>query len=896
MPTPAPAASARDLRTSLLIGLVCFVVYNANLRSISAGDTYPARYQPFAILWHGSLSLDPILPLVQQKRSPAEAHWIREGRGGRAISLYPVVLPVLVTPLYVPPALFLRSRGWPDDAVDRTARVMEKGVASLIAASSAALLFLLLRRRASTRLAASLALVYAFGTTTWVISSQALWQHGLAQLLLVGALWLVTAPPTVPRVIAAGAVLALAAGNRPPDALLAAAIGFHALFWAGRRVPWLVGAALVPAGLVLAYNLAFAGHWAGGYGLAAGGARFDHGVLAGLAGLLFSPTHGLFVFSPFLLLVPLAFRRLAADAGDRRLTLALGIAMAVQVLFYAQLDWSGGASWGPRWLTDLVPLLFWMLPPAVVALRPAGRAVFTAGCAVAIAIEAVGAFWYMNVSDEAVATAANRQRALWDVRNAPFVAELRHAPAPADLWASTARCDAGTVQGSLDLVGGRSAARDVPTRDELRVEGWALVGGRSPWEVAVTVDGRAAGATSSFFTRPDVVRTIGATSPAGWNIPIRTADLAPGEHLLQVVARACAGGPPLVVADRRIVTSSRRPPAPPVPVVGDPAGPAGARRATALLQHDQQPAGYWLTSYTSVPRFEAPTDEMNTFLTATIVDLLEPVAGQAGTRDALDRARLHLTAQIEGDGLVRYHGLPDGPTIGWLGCVISPDADDTALAWRIAPAGKPDLLRAAIAGLGRYRTSEGLYRTWLSPRGSYQCIDPGRDPNPTDVVIQIHVLQLLARADPPAARALCGAVSRVAHEDRMWVYYRTAPPVPILRQSDLEKAGCPLPLPAPRLRTQVPGQQVWVDAATLLRRFTGRGQPVPARAETEAILRSLAADDFSAVRSNPPLVYHNDQTASTPRFYWSEDFGYALWLRLFHEHALRHPTAGDGGR
>jgi hypothetical protein len=85
----------------------------------------------------------------------------------------------------------------------------------------------------------------------------------------------------------------------------------------------------------------------------------------------------------------------------------------------------------------------------------------------------------------------------------------------------------------------------------------------------------------------------------------------------------------------------------------------------------------------------------------------------------------------------------------------------------------------------------------------------------------------------------------------------------------------------------VGGQEDWVDAARLLRRFTGRSQATPTAEETGTLLLTLAADDFAVMRSSPPLVYHNDQTASTPRFYWSEDFGYALWLRLFHEHARR---------
>ena len=895
MSEPATPASAHALRTSLLIGIGCFLVYNANFRSISAGDSYPARYQPFAILRYGSLSLDPILPLVQHKRSPTEAYWIRQGRGGRAISLYPVVLPILVTPLYIPSALYLRGQGWPEEATDRTARIMEKVVASLIAASSVALLFLLLRRRASEHLAIALSLVYAFGTTTWVISSQALWQHGLAQLLLVTALLLVTGSATAVRVIATGVILALIAGNRPPDALLAAALGIEGLFWARRRAPWMVGAAVITALLILAYNLGFAGHWAGGYGLVGRKSYFDHDLLRGLAGLLFSPTHGLFVFSPFLLLVPLAFRRVWADTANRRLTLALGIAMGVMILFYSKLDWSGGASWGPRWLTDLLPVLFWMLPPAVASLRALGRLLFACGCAAAIVIEGIGAFWYLSVGDEGISVASSPEHALWDIRNAPFVAELRHGPAESDLWVHEARCEVTDVQGSLDVLNGRAVAPDVPTRDELRAEGWALIGGRSPWEVAVTLDGRLAGSTSRFFTRPDVVRALGSTSPAGWRIPIRTTDLASGEHLLRVVARGCAAGVPLRVAERRIVTSERRPAAPPAPGIVDGASPASARRAAALLAHDQQPPGYWLTSYTSTPTFEEPHDEMNTFLTATLVDFLDPVPAEAGLGDLLDRARSHLTAQIEGNGLVRYHGLPDGPTIGWLGCVISPDADDTVLAWRIAPSERPDLLASAIATLERYRTPEGLYRTWLSRRDRYRCIDPGRDPNPTDVVIQIHVLQLLARVDPPAGRALCTALSRVVDEDRVWAYYSKAPGLPILRGADLEKAGCTLALPASRLRTSVPGQEIWVDAATLLRRLTAPSDEVPTSDETQALLRTLAANDFALVRSTPPLLYHNDLTASTPRFYWSEDFGYALWLRIFHEHARRHPASGRSG-
>lgn len=919
--TDEPARRHRDLRTCILLGLVCLLVYNANLRSISSGDTYPARYLPFGIWRYGSLLLDPISTTTAQGRP--NPYWIVKGRGGHAISLYPVVLPVLVAPLYLPAVGYLDAHGWTEPRLDRTARVMEKLTASLLAASSAALLYLLLRRRAQPRDALLLTVAFAFGTTTWVISSQALWQHGLAELLVVGALLLLTGPYTPSRALAAGLLCGLIAANRPPDAILAAALGLYGLWWArprdriahtpppaaapaaappaaGNGAPgrletarrpasgWaglllLAAGAALPLGLVLAYNLDVAGSIAGGYGLPGKATFFQHPLLAGIAGQLFSPARGLFVFSPFLLVLPLRLRDVLGLSGEgaraRHLTLTLGIAVALQVLLYAKTDWRIGFCWGPRWLTDLLPMLLWMLPPAVAALGAAGRLVFALACCAAIAIQAIGAFWYTGTSDRAifaVAAGPGQMQAAWDPRNAPFIAELRHARPPGDL--------ALEVRGYLDSVsaGGREVDAVTPGQ-EILVAGWALAGDHAPRQVVVLLDGRQAGATGSFLGRPDVDSTLHQASPSGWRIPVATGGLAPGKHLLVAAAQTSDYGEVHVLGWRGILVRAA--------AAGDPARSVdlagAARRAGAVLAEHQQPAGYWLTSYTGAPRFAEPRREMNTFLTAMMVDLLAPVATAGGLDEDLVRARRHLAGQIEASGLVRYHGRPDSPTIPALGCVITPDADDTALAWRIAAGGERARLPAALAALERYRTREGLYRTWLAPRESYRCIDPGRDPNPADAGIQMHVLLLLAQVDPPAARALCGALGRAVAEDRVWVYYQLAPLVPMLRQADLRRAGCALRLPASRLRTRVPGQEVWVAAAEQLQRFLDPGLPAPAAAATLGLLQTLAADDFSLVRRSPPLLYHNDLTASTPRFYWSEDFGLALWLRLYLENAHR---------
>jgi hypothetical protein len=270
-----------------------------------------------------------------------------------------------------------------------------------------------------------------------------------------------------------------------------------------------------------------------------------------------------------------------------------------------------------------------------------------------------------------------------------------------------------------------------------------------------------------------------------------------------------------------------------------------------------------------------------------LVDLLTPLAREYRLEDALAKGRRHLMAQIEPDGLVRYHGLPDGPTIGTLGCAITPDADDTALAWRIAPPPPNDPRRPAmLRTLASYRDPRGLYRTWLAPRERYQCLDPGRDPDPADVAIQMHVLLLLAEIDHDAAVPLCQTLARAIADENLWVYYARAPIVPLLRTVDLTRIGCPVEIPAQRL-AGVTGQERWMEVVRGLVRLetpAPDARPLEVRQASLALLTALGRDDFAELRKTPPLLYHNDLTATVSRYYWSEDFGYALWLRLHDEY------------
>ncbi len=890
-PRSEPLASGRprkDLWIALLVGALCLLIYNANMRLIGAGDTYPARYLPFGIWRYHSLLLDPIATITAQgrrigvppgqKAPPDEwrfkAYWMQWSSHGHVISLYPVTIPLLLAPLYAPAVYYLHATGGGQSQLDRAARVMEKLSASLLAAASAALLYLLLRRRAERRLALLLTFAYALGTTTWMIGSQALWQHGMTELFIVCMLLAVTGPRTSPAVVAAGLFAGLIVCNRPPDSILAAGIGIYGLWWAGRKAPLLVGSALVPVLLLMVYNLGIAGHWAGGYGLVGQKTFFDYDPVSGVLGLLLSPARGLFVYSPFLLFVPVFARRIWRDRSGRFLNIAMALAILLEIATYAKTDWRQGAAWGPRWLTSVLPMLVWMLPPVFRGLRRTGWALFVVACLAGVGIQVIGAFWYAGASDaaiNAVPVGRDAMRAAWDPGNSPFLTELRHPAAAAELTTE--------VRGSLDIARTSDGeALSEASRKDVDVEGWALAGGRTPFAVILMLDGRIVGSTGDFFLRPDVTRTLGVPFASGWRIKLPARAIDPGDHLLAVFVQAVEKGELFFLVDRKFAVAETATYGPAAAGLS-----ASARQAAASMASHQQTPGYWLTAFTGVSSYTRPRQELNIFLNTVMVDLLAPIADEAQLGESVRRVRRFLSAQIEEGGLVRYHGRPDSSAIGTLGCAITPDADDTSLVWRVAPGPDRKKLAEALATLRKYRTPEGLYRTWLAPTDRYQCIDPGADPNPADIGIQMHILMLLAKEDPPAARALCSGLGEQVADQKIWVYYRMAPVIPILRQADLHNAGCPIQLPSASLKHAADGQEAWIAAARFLQRLTGGGSTRPPQSEVTNLLEGLSRDGFASLRTSPPLLYHNDLTASVPRFYWSEDMGYALWLRLYFE-------------
>jgi hypothetical protein len=302
--------------------------------------------------------------------------------------------------------------------------------------------------------------------------------------------------------------------------------------------------------------------------------------------------------------------------------------------------------------------------------------------------------------------------------------------------------------------------------------------------------------------------------------------------------------------------------------------------AVRVIEESQSSEGYWPTYTTRTPIFHDARLEVNTFLQPIMIALLQPLTDQVDLKQTLERARVYALKQIEETGLVRFTPSFDPLRKGPAACQdMTPDADDTALAWSLAPIVDSGRLTLVLLKLRAFRTSEGLFRTWLADEKDFRCLAQGADRNPPDIGINFHVYLFLARYDPDYARTLCQALMARVGDDSLWVYYAQAPLVPLLRVGDVQRAGCPIVIPRDLVRTVDDEQTMWIKAISLLDVDLSPG--TKARDEAVSLLSALAQKRFAAVEASPPLLYHNDLTSASKRNYWSKDFGYALWLRLY---------------
>ena len=389
-----------------------------------------ARYTPLvgeALLRHGSFALD------QWFVGRTNLSYQLERVGGHVYYRYPPGGPVLVAPLvWVLARLGLSAVG-PDEQYDSGG---DRYVQAVLAALLMALLAVIFLRTALLvlipRWSWIVALAGALGTQVWSTASRVLWSDTFLTLILGAVVWLLVLHETGRRRLSAPLLATLLAWGyfcRPTASLAIMAITLYLMRYHRGLVGSYLATGAVWIVVFVTYSWLTFGTLLPTYYRT--GTFSLHSFGSGLLGILLSPSRGQLVFVPVTLFVAYLLARYWRSLPLPRLIMPALLSVLAHVALISIFEqWHGGHSYGPRYLTPLVP---WLVLLAALGLRallerraPAMRIELAAGAvllACSVLVQARGtcarATWEWNKTPADVSLHPER---VWDWRDPQLLA------------------------------------------------------------------------------------------------------------------------------------------------------------------------------------------------------------------------------------------------------------------------------------------------------------------------------------------------------------------------------------------------------------------------------------------------------------------------------------------
>ena len=376
-----------------------FISFNLNCRTLGEVDTVPAGYLAWGLLHGKGFDLTPYAGDPEQLgKYIGDA--ILPGKNGRYVSKSPPGSAVSAIPVYTVASVLTNSI--PTRSHMNT---LGKQAAALYCALAVGFFMIIVTRLFPTA-AVPATILFALGTTLWSTASQALWMHGPATFCVCLGLWFLLCPREAlsPReAFWAGLCLGLGVACRPTVAILLLCVVLALAI--GRKWKLVLGlclGCLAPLAALGLYNIHYTGSLGtGGYGEEA--FRWGTPLWLGLAGLTVAPSRGLFFFTPASVLALVGtyslLRRSPAMQEERRLILVgANAGAAFTIILYAKWwGWHGGWSYGPRFLTEIMPIVCLMFAVAYSQLpKPRMRWLAAALVALSVFTHALGVFGHYS--------------------------------------------------------------------------------------------------------------------------------------------------------------------------------------------------------------------------------------------------------------------------------------------------------------------------------------------------------------------------------------------------------------------------------------------------------------------------------------------------------------------
>uniref|UniRef100_UPI00351BF26F glycosyltransferase family 39 protein n=1 Tax=Methanomethylovorans sp. TaxID=2758717 RepID=UPI00351BF26F len=405
------------------------------------GDNVPASLIPFAILDSGTPYLDNFIPCFEIGYGTT---YFLLNSHNHSISFFPIVTPVLVTPLYVIPYIIMKlyCEGFSiyDPNLYLIIAIMEKISASIIASLTCIFIFLIIKKMFNEKIAWISTITFGLATNTWSTSSQALWQHGMVELLLAIMIYLVLLieqRDSVKNTILLGLLSGLFIFNRPPDSVFLIPIIVYVLFLKKKAWIYYCISVMIAAAPFAYYNIYMLGGLFGGYNNNMNTLAIGTNTVLNIVGLLFSPNRGLFIYSPILILALLGMYKVSKiENKNIRIFLYLFfVSLLLNILVYASFDlhWWGGYCYGPRFLAGMLPVIILYIAVFLhyvdtnfsVNQKNIFTYVFIFLFVISFFIQIVGSFYYPNGDWDVSPSIDDHSERLWKWNDSQIITEYK---------------------------------------------------------------------------------------------------------------------------------------------------------------------------------------------------------------------------------------------------------------------------------------------------------------------------------------------------------------------------------------------------------------------------------------------------------------------------------------
>ncbi|MBH8566846.1 glycosyltransferase family 39 protein [Nostoc sp. CENA67] len=365
----------------LSIFLFCIITYLANGVTISSGDAIPNTLLAFNLLENHTFHFDAFRESYFCSDNYSPCYFFTEANNGHLSSVYPIGPAIVTFPLYLVfyvcfKYIYGLSASVPLDLTSANFEVyrilFEKLAATITTAVTVVIFYLSTRLKFDRNISLVSTFVFAFATNTWMTSSQGLWQHGISNLAVTSIIFcLLKANRAVEQrqknwLLLAGFACGLLPGIRPTSTLyMIAAIVYSVFTYQLKSIYLFFG--LFSAIPSILWNLYYFSNLTGGYSKLFSGSpyifNFNNFIKASL-GTFISPSRGLLIFSPIVLyFLPGAYQVFKLrSTKDEKMIACMTIAAIILSLSYCfYIVWWAGFSYGSRFMTDIMPIICYLL-------------------------------------------------------------------------------------------------------------------------------------------------------------------------------------------------------------------------------------------------------------------------------------------------------------------------------------------------------------------------------------------------------------------------------------------------------------------------------------------------------------------------------------------------------